>query len=34
MQGLDPEEFYLGIATDRALVQMIKETYDDVEKGM
>jgi hypothetical protein len=33
MQGLDPQDFYPGKVADRALAQMIKETYDDVEKG-
>jgi hypothetical protein len=33
MQGPDPQEFYPGKATDRALAQKIKDTYDDVEKG-
>jgi hypothetical protein len=33
MQGPDPQDFYPGKAADRALAQMIKETYDDVEKG-
>jgi hypothetical protein len=33
MQGLDPQEFYPGKSTDRALAQKIKDTYDDVEKG-
>jgi hypothetical protein len=33
MQGPDPQEFYLGKTVDHALVQKIKETYDDVEKG-
>ena len=34
MQGPDPQDFYPGKARDRALAQMIKETYDNVEKGM
>jgi hypothetical protein len=34
MQGPDPQEFYPGKAVDHALAQMIKETYNDVEKGM
>jgi hypothetical protein len=34
MQGLDPQEFYPGKASDHALAQKIKDTYDDVEKGM
>jgi hypothetical protein len=33
MQGPDPQEFYLGKTTDRALLVKIKETYGDVEKG-
>ena len=33
MQGLDPHQFYPGKVTDSSLVQRIKETYDDVEKG-
>jgi hypothetical protein len=33
MQGLDPQKFYLGKVADRALVQRIKDTHDDVEKG-
>jgi hypothetical protein len=33
MQGPDLQEFYPGKATDRALAQKIKDTYDDVEKG-
>jgi hypothetical protein len=33
MQGPDPQEFYLRKATDRALAQKIKDTYDDVENG-
>jgi hypothetical protein len=28
------QEFYPGKATDHALAQNIKETYDDVKKGM
>jgi hypothetical protein len=34
MQGPDPQDFYPGKATDRALAQKIKDTYGDVEKGM
>jgi hypothetical protein len=34
MQGLDPRDFYPEKATDHTLSQMIKDTYDDVEKGM
>jgi hypothetical protein len=34
MQGPDPQEFYPGKTTDRALATKIKETYGDVEKGM
>jgi hypothetical protein len=33
MEGPDPQEFYLGKATDCALSQKIKDTYGDVEKG-
>jgi hypothetical protein len=33
MQGLDPQDFYLGKVADRALAQRIKDTYGDVEKG-
>jgi hypothetical protein len=33
MQGPDPQDFYLGKTSDRALAQQIKETYGDVEKG-
>jgi hypothetical protein len=33
MQGPDPQEFYPGKSTDRALAQKIKDTYGDVEKG-
>jgi hypothetical protein len=33
VQGPDPQKFYPGKAADRSLVQHIKETYDDVEKG-
>jgi hypothetical protein len=33
MQGLDPQDFYPGKATDRTLAQRIKDTYSDVEKG-
>jgi hypothetical protein len=34
MQGPDPHEYYLGKTTDYALVQKIKESYGDVEKGV
>jgi hypothetical protein len=34
MQGPKSQEFYPGKAFDCALAQRIKETYDDVEKGM
>jgi hypothetical protein len=34
MQRPDPQEFYLGKYADHTLEHMIKETYDDVEKGM
>jgi hypothetical protein len=34
MQGPDPQYFYPGKAIDRALAKKIKDTYDDVEKGM
>jgi hypothetical protein len=34
MQGPDLHKFYLGKTTDRTLTQNIKDTYDDVEKGM
>jgi hypothetical protein len=34
MQGLDPQDFYLGKATDCALEQRIKDTYGDVENEM
>jgi hypothetical protein len=33
MQGPNPKEFYPEKATDHALAQKIKDTYDDVEKG-
>jgi hypothetical protein len=33
MQGPDPQEFYPGKVADSALVQRIKDTYGDVEKG-
>jgi hypothetical protein len=33
MKGPDPHDFYPGKATDHALAQKIKDTYDDVEKG-
>jgi hypothetical protein len=34
MQGPDPQDFYPGKATGGPLTQKIKDTYDDVEKGM
>jgi hypothetical protein len=34
MQGPDPQEFYPGKASDRTLAQRIKDTYNDVEKGI
>jgi hypothetical protein len=34
MQGPDPQEFYPGKVTYRMLPQKIKDTCDDVEKGM
>jgi hypothetical protein len=34
MQCPNPQDFYLGKTSDRALAQRIKETYGDVEKGM
>ena len=34
MQGPNPQDFYPGKTSDRALAQWIKETYGDVEKGM
>jgi hypothetical protein len=34
MQGPDPQDFYPGKSTNHALAQKIKDTYDDVEKGM
>jgi hypothetical protein len=34
MQGDDPHDFYPGKAMERALAQRIKDTYDDVKKGM
>jgi hypothetical protein len=34
MQGPDPQEFYPGKAMDHTLAHKIKDTYDDVEKGM
>jgi hypothetical protein len=34
MQGPDPQDFYPGKDVDHILAQTIKETYDDVEKGM
>jgi hypothetical protein len=33
MQGPDPQDFYPGKATNRALAQKIKDTYGDVENG-
>jgi hypothetical protein len=33
MQGPDPQKFYPGKTTDRALAQKIKEAYGNVEKG-
>jgi hypothetical protein len=33
MQGPDPQQFYLGKASDRSLAQRIKEAYDGVKKG-
>jgi hypothetical protein len=33
MQGPDPQDFYLGKTMDLALVQKIKDTYDNVKKG-
>jgi hypothetical protein len=33
MQGLDPQEFYPGKVADCTLVQRIKDTYGDIEKG-
>jgi hypothetical protein len=33
MHGPDPHEFYPGKATDHALAQKIKDTYDDAKKG-
>jgi hypothetical protein len=33
MQGPDPQDFYPGKVADCTLVQRIKETYGDVEKG-
>jgi hypothetical protein len=33
MQGPDPQDFYPGKVADRSMVQHIKDTYDDVEKG-
>ena len=33
MQGPNPQDFYPGKATYHIVVQHIKETYDDVEKG-
>jgi hypothetical protein len=34
MQEIHLQNFYPGKATDCALAQKIKDTYDDVEKGM
>jgi hypothetical protein len=34
MQRPDPQDFYPGKDVDHILAQTIKETYDDVEKGM
>jgi hypothetical protein len=34
MQGPDPQDFYPRKTMDHALAQRIKDTYDDVEKGM
>jgi hypothetical protein len=34
IQGPDPKEFYPRKTSDRALVQRIKETYGNVDKGM
>jgi hypothetical protein len=33
MKGPDPHQLYPRKVADRSLVQCIKETYDDVEKG-
>jgi hypothetical protein len=33
MQAPDPHQFYPGKVVDRSLVQRMKETYGDVEKG-
>jgi hypothetical protein len=33
MQGPDPQGFYPGNASNRTLAHIIKDTYDDVEKG-
>jgi hypothetical protein len=33
MNGLDPQQFYPGKASDRSLVQSIKEAYGEVKKG-
>jgi hypothetical protein len=33
MQGPEPQDFYPGKVADQALMQKIKGTYDDVEKG-
>jgi hypothetical protein len=33
MQGLDPQDFYLGKVANHALAQRIKDTYGDVENG-
>jgi hypothetical protein len=32
MQGYDPQQFYLGKASDISLAQHIKEAYNEVEK--
>jgi hypothetical protein len=34
MKGPDPQEFYPRKVADRTLAQKIKDTYNDVEKGM
>jgi hypothetical protein len=34
MQGPETKDFYLVKAADYTFAHMIKETYDDVEKGM
>jgi hypothetical protein len=33
MKGPNPQQFYLGKASDRSLAQCIKEAYGEVEKG-